>query len=840
MDVDGKLLAGIQEYQQQRYGESERIAAEILQEEADHVRALNLLGMSLHRQGRSDAKSTLVSKAMELHPDYTAAHTNLATIYWENGNREGALRVIDEAIGLLPRVADVYQVKSLFLLEMGKYEDAAVCLRKYVELNPRSPQAHTSLGVALYRLGRLEEALAHHDEAIALDPDSAAAFLNRGNALHGLARLEEAMASYDRALAIKGDYAEAFSNRGNVLRELARPNESLDSYNRAIAVKPDYPEALNSRGSVLVDLKRHAEALADYDRALAIKPDYREALINRTNPLRGLRRYEEALEVCERALAITANDPDAWNMRGSVLLDLKRHADALESYDHALVLEPRHHHALHNRGYLLAELKRHEEAAQSYERLLELAPGYAFLKGELIHQRMLCCDWRQWEALSESIQRDLNAGRKSAEPFGYQAISSSEQDLRRCAELYTADKFPPAQTRMWGGERYDNARIRIGYLSGEFRQQATAVLITELFELHDKSRFELFAFDNGWDDASELRGRIKRAFHDVVDISRLADIEAAAAIRQRKIDILINLNGYFGHGRQGVFRHKPSPVQVNYLGFPGTIGADYIDYIIADRHVIPPGHEAYYTEQVVYLPDTYQVNDSKRKISDDTPARSEVKLPERGFVFCCFNNNYKITPDVFAVWMRLIRKVEGSVLWLLEDNAAAASNLRRAAQSHGVAPERIVFAQRLPLDRHLARHRLADLFLDTLPYNAHTTASDALWAGLPLLTCRGTTFPGRVASSLLNAVGLPELVTGDLQEYEARALQLAATPAMLDDLRAKLARNRTTQPLFDADRFRRHLEAAYVSMWNRYQRGDSPAGFAVPSSQATVGRPGLD
>lgn len=840
MDLDGKLLAGIQEYQQQRYGESERIAAEILRVEADHARALNLLGMSLHRQGRSDAGSALVAKARELHPDYAAAHTNLATIYWENGNREGALRVVDEAIGLLPHVADVYQLKSLFLLETGQYEDAAVCLRKYVELNPRSPQAHTSLGVALYKLGRLEEALAHHDQAIALDPASAPALLNRGNALHGLARLEEAVASYDRALAIKSDYAEAFANRGNVLRKLARPKEALASYDRAIAVKPDYPEALNGRGSALCELRSHAEALASYERALALKPDYPEALINRANALCDLRRYEEALQCCDRALVMAPNDPGALNNRGSILWDMKRHADALESYDRALALNPDHHDALHNRGFLLADLKRHEEAARSYERLFELAPGYAFLKGELLHQKMLCCDWQRFDALAGSIQKDVRAGRKSAEPFGYQAISSSEEDLRRCAEIYAADKFPPAQTQMWAGERYGNPRIRIGYLSGEFRQQATAVLTTELFELHDKTCFELFAFDNGWDDSSELRGRIKQAFHEIVDISRMPDAEAAAAIRQRKIDILVNLNGYFGHGRQGVFSYKPSPVQVNYLGFPGTIGAHYIDYIIADRHVIPPGHELHYTEQVVCLPDTYQVNDSKRKISEDTPARSEMKLPERGFVFCCFNNNYKITPDVFAVWMRLLREVEGSVLWLLEDNAAAASNLRRAAESCGVAPERIVFARRVRLDQHLARHRLADLFLDTLPYNAHTTASDALWAGLPLLTCRGTTFPGRVAASLLNAVGLPELITGSLQEYEVRALQLAATPAMLADLRARLARNRMTQPLFDAEHFRCHLEAAYVSMWNRYQRGESPAGFAVPSSQAQVTQPGLD
>jgi protein O-GlcNAc transferase len=834
MDLDGKLLAGIQKYEDNRYGESERIAAEILQVDANNFRALNLLGMSLHRQGLSDEGAGLVAKARELHPEYAAAHNNLATIHREKGDCESALRCLDQAISLAPDAADFYQNKALILFEMGKHEDSVECLNKCIALNSRLPEAYTSLGVVLSELRRFPEALASHDKAIALDPVCVAALVNRGNVLYDLERPEEALASYDRAIAIKPDYAEAFSNRGSTLRDLKRPEEALASCDRAIAIKPDYPEALDNRGSALRDLKRYAEALASYDRALALKPEYYNALINRASVLRELKRPEEALASCDRAIAIRLDDPVVLNQRGSALSDLKRHAEALESYDRALALKPEYHEALHNRGYLLAVEKRHEEAAWSYKRLLELAPDRHFLKGELLHQQMLCCDWSQFQFLAKSIEEDVRAGRKSAEPFGYQAITSSVQNLRLCAEMYTADKFPRAKTPLYAGERYDNPRIRIGYLSGEFRQQATSVLMTELFELHDKTRFELFAFDNGWDDSSELRGRIVRAFHEVVDITRLSDVGAAAAVRRRKIDILVNLNGYFGHGRQEVFAQKPSPVQVNYLGFPGTIGADYMDYILADQHVIPPAQQPYYAEKVVYLPDTYQVNDSKRKISERTPARAEVKLPDAGFVFCCFNNNYKITPDVFAIWMRLLNKVEGSVLWLLEDNAAASRNLRHEAQLRGVPPERIVFAKRARLDEHLSRHGLADLFLDTLPYNAHTTASDALWAGLPLLTCLGTTFPGRVAASLLNAVGLPELITGTLQEYEGRAAQLAAKPAMLADIRAKLARNRMSHPLFNTERYRRHLESAYQTMWNRHQRGEPPAAFTVQPCQAAV------
>jgi predicted O-linked N-acetylglucosamine transferase (SPINDLY family) len=380
---------------------------------------------------------------------------------------------------------------------------------------------------------------------------------------------------------------------------------------------------------------------------------------------------------------------------------------------------------------------------------------------------------------------------------------------------------------MWNGETWGNAKIRIGYVSGEFRHQATSVLIGELFELHDRGRFELIAFDNGGDDASVLRGRIERAFSEIVSIARLGDREAAVAIRDRKIDLLINLNGYFGRERQRVFSFRPCPIQVSYLGFPGTLGAPYIDYILADPQVIPEGHDAFYTEKVVRLPDTYQVNDRKRVIAERVPTRAELGLPAAGFVFCCFNNNYKITPRTFDIWMRLLSGVPGSVLWLLEGNAAAVRNLRQEAQRRGVAPERLVFAPRMNLPEHLARHRQADLFVDTLPCNAHTTASDALWAGLPLLTCTGGTFAGRVSASLLHAAGLPELVTDSLDAYEARARELATAAGELAAIRARLERNRSTCPLFDTERFRRHIESAYSTMWERWQRGMPPASFAV-------------
>ena len=364
-------------------------------------------------------------------------------------------------------------------------------------------------------------------------------------------------------------------------------------------------------------------------------------------------------------------------------------------------------------------------------------------------------------------------------------------------------------------------------MSGEFREQATSYLTAELFEIHDRSRFEISAISTGPDDRSQMRTRLEAAFDKFVDASGASDRNIAELLVQSEIDIVVNLNGYFGVERTGVFAMRPSPVQVNYLGFPGTMGADYVDYIIADRQVIPEDQRPFYSENVVYLPEVYQANNSTKHIDERVPTRAELGLPNSGFVFCCFNNNHKIMPEMFDIWCRLLRKVEGSVLWLLEANAVAGRNLRQEAEKRGVSAERIVFAPPIPLAKHLARIRVADLFLDTLPHNAHTTTSDALWAGIPVLTCVGSTFAGRVAGSLLWAIGLPELITSSLDEYEALATKIAGDPSVLEDFKAKLARNRGSWPLFASDRFRRHLERAYVEMWECFQRGDRPTGFSV-------------
>jgi protein O-GlcNAc transferase len=436
------------------------------------------------------------------------------------------------------------------------------------------------------------------------------------------------------------------------------------------------------------------------------------------------------------------------------------------------------------------------------------------------------CDWRQSERLTRDLVEGVRAGKPVVTPLNFLAIADSPADQRACAAVYARDQYP-ATAPLWGGERYRHDRIRVAYLSADFRDHPVAWLIAELIERHDRAAFEVHGISFGPDSPGPMRKRLEAVFDHFIDVRAKRDNEVAASLREAEIDIVVDLMGYTQHSRPGIMARRPAPVQVNYLGCPATMGVDFIDYILADRFVIPESQQAHYSEKVVYLPDTFQSNDTQRKIAERAPTRAEVGLPERGFVFCCFNNNYKITPEFFGAWMRVLKRVEGSVLWLLARDAVTAENLRREAQARDMAPERLVFAPRVRQELYLARYRAADLFLDTLPFNAGTTASDALWAGLPVLTCAGNAFAGRMAGSLLNAIGLPELITHTLPDYEALAVKLATEPQLLRGLKERLAANRLTAPLFDIERFRRHVEAAYRTMWETTQRGEPPRSFSV-------------
>ena len=709
----------------------------------------------------------------------------------------------------------------------GHFDETETLCRAILRVEAAHFDAVHLLAVVQSGLGRLQQALASYDKALAIKPAHAGALNNRGNVLRDLKRFEDALASYDQALAIKPDNVDAVKNRGITLHDLKRFENALASYDKALEIKPDDAAALNNRGVTLSFLSRFEDELTSYARALAVEPGCADALNNRGNVLRYLKRFEDALASYDKALAIKPDYAEALYNRGNVLQELKRFAGAVASYNKALGIKADHAEALYNCGIALLALNRPEEALVSYDKALAIKPDHIYAFSGLAYSALKNCDWRRTAELDREIRAHV-VGRKSIivplTLLGYCADASLQL---QCARSYIDNRIPVLPQPLWNGTMFRHERVRIAYLSADFHRHAIAYLMANLFELHDRTHFEVLGVSFGVDDKSDMRARLIKSFDQFYDVRLKSDRDVAQLLNELQVDIAIDLMGYTQGARPEILSYRPAPIQVNYLGYPGTMGAGFIDYVIADRTVLPFDQQHFYTEKIVQLPECYQVNDSQRKIADRTATRWEAGLPDLGFVFCCFNNNYKITAPVFDLWMRLLQAVQGSVLWLLRDNASAQSNLRKEAATRGIDPTRLVFADPLLPEDHLARHRLADLFLDTLPYNAHTTASDALWAGIPLITCRGESFAGRVAASLLNAVGLPELVTTSLAEYEELALRLATDASRLQSIRRKLEQTRLSCPLFDTDRFRRHIEAAYLTMWEIWQQGQGPRDFTV-------------
>jgi predicted O-linked N-acetylglucosamine transferase (SPINDLY family) len=645
----------------------------------------------------------------------------------------------------------------------------------------------------LHRAGNLAEAAKLYAEILRLNPNQFEALHALGSLYYQTSRYADAERLLAEAVRLDPRAADVHHVRGCALQRLNRNEDAINAFNQALASNPGFTDAQMARGVARMSLHRFDDALADFDAIIAAEPE----------------------------------NAGAWNNRGCILQAINRNEEALACFEKASALKPDFVEALISGGSVLAALKRFEEAAQNYEKSVAINPDLPFVHGNLVLYRLQCCDWRHLERDRAQIAAGLKAGKPIIQPFINVTLSSSMTDQLQCARTSITVQWPKAPRAHWRGERYGHGKIRVAYISADFRDHAVARLVAGVIEHHDKSRFETIAISLVSDDGSAMRKRLRASFDHFIDAERLSDEQVATLLRRMEVDIAVDLMGFTSGCRPGILALRPTPVQVNFLGYPGTMAASYVDYIIADRIVIPEEHRPFYAERIVTLPDAYQCNDKDRVIANVTPSRGALRLDDQAFVFCCFNNSNKLTPEIFSLWMRLLQKVEGAVLWLLEDNPAAKHNLSREAEQRSVDAARLVFAPRVRPAEHLARHRAADLFLDTLPYGAHTTASDALWAGLPLLTCKGTTFAGRVGASLLNAAGLPELVTESLDAYEALALTLARDRDLLHALKDKLARNRDRCALFDTARFTRHFERALTTMQERQRDGKAPVHFAV-------------
>jgi protein O-GlcNAc transferase len=789
-----------------------------------YAEAIANMGKSLTELKRHDEAATAYDKALSLKPGLPEAWLGRGNVAIELRRYDQALAAYDKAISLKPGLAEAWLGRGKVALELKRYREAFAAYDKVISFNPDLADAWFGRGNALFYLKRYDEAVTAYDTVLSLNPDAAEAWLGRGNATANLKRYDEAIAAYEMARSFKPDLPEIWLGRGNVFVDLDRYDEAVAAFDKALSLKPDLAEAWLGRGNAFGETRHYDDAANAYDMALSLNPDLAEAWVSRGNVWADLKRHEEAFAAFDKAISLKPDLAEIWLSRGNAFLNLKHYDKALDSYDRALALNSGLAAAWLGRGNVLVDLKRTDEAFLAYDTALSFEPDLVGLEGIRLLSKMQLCNWRDFEEECDHLVRAVRNGKENTGPFGLLGIPSSVVDQFDCAQLWVREICPPAARSVWRGEVYRNNKIRICYVSADFRPHPVADLAVGVFECHDRSQFEVFGISIGSNNDTEIRRRLERSFDKFIDAEALRFDEIAERIRQEEIDILIDLNGLTQYARTDIFACRPAPVQVNYLGYPGTMGADYIDYIIADPTLIPASDRQSYMEKVVYLPHSYLPHDdTSRPISDRSFERGEAGLPENGFVFCCFNNAYKLNPELFRSRMKVLQAVEGSVLWLSEHNATATSNLRREAAAAGVDPDRLVFAARLPSSAdHLARHRLADLFLDTLPYNAHTTASDALWAGLPVLTQIGETFAGRVAASLLTAIGLSELIVETQEQFENLAIELATRPERLAAIKGKLAENRLTKPLFNTKLYTRHLESAYAAVYQRYQGGLLP------------------
>lgn len=809
-----------------RLADAERLYEDALKISPHNFEALHQLGVVNLRMANNGRGADYITRALTIDPDSAAARSNLGFALCLLNRPAEALGHFDRAIALKPEYAEAHNNRAHALFAMRRFEEALTSANRALALKPDYTEAQRNRANAVTAI---EQGIQKYDEALALDPGQVEMHYNRGNLLIALKRFGDSIESFDRAVKLRPDHLKAHNNRGAALIESQRFEEAVAAFDAALVLNPNSAAAHNNRAHALNALRRHEEALASCEKALALSPNYVEAMNIRGNALNALRRHEEALQSYAQVVALKPDYAEAIYNSGVALSGLKKHVEALAQYDRAIALNPEYARAHANRAATLVEMRKLAEAQPSYERALALDPDIEFLSSSYLYNKMKLCDWREIEAMKAELVRRTMDGTALTSPFVMLAISDSLEVQRKAAALYAAYTQPRDGLLAAPKARAKAKKIRIGYFSATFHDHAAALWVSEMFEKHDRTRFELIGISFGPDKKDHVRKRLEASFDQFHDVRDKSEKQIAQFARDLGIDVAVDLMGYTEDGRPNVFVHRAAPIQVSYMGYPGTMATPYYDYLIADRTLIPADQRERYSEKIVTMPNTYMSNDTKRPISKKILSRDDAGLPEKAFVFCCFNNNFKIAPKTFDLWIRILKRVDNSVLWLLQDNPTAAVNLRKEAAVRGVDPARLIFAPRVPLPDHLARHRLADLFLDTQPYNAHTTASDALWLGLPVLTLIGQSFVSRVAASVLSAIRLTELITSTEQEFESLAIELANDRKELDRIKKKLAAARTTAPLFDVALFTRHIEKAYEMMLERFRAKLAPDHIDVPA-----------
>jgi protein O-GlcNAc transferase len=760
-----------------------------------------------------------------IHPKSIAALQQAAKHHRNNQMIE-AVPLYQKALKLDPKNSEALKLYGLLHLQQRNFDAAIELIKKSIRLNPQEISAYVYLGIAQVQIGNHVEAIKNLGFALQKQPLLIDALYNHGFANASLKNFNQALHDFEKILQQDPHHFYALQQKSSTLFELGNIDEAILITDKLIAINPNNEQSYYQRGVFFNAIGKFDAAADAYKKAVAINPNYFEAHFN-LGLLSGVRRDTSiALNCFKSCIQIKPQDIDSHFNLSYALSELGDYAEALNSISYLLLLAPNHVAALDQQAKIFRTLNQYANAVKSYERLLAIDPEFSLARCLYTHSLGHICNWKNY---FENITEIIN-GIESVltESFIFLSLSSSAKNQLACASLYSRHTHPNSNVLPKQTKTYTHEKIIIAYLSADFGDHPITYLLTGLFEQHDRSRFEIIALSLKPEIATQSGQRVKRAFDKFIDVSAMDDLAVANLMRTMEIDIVIDLGGYTQNSRSDILAYRPAPIQINYIGFPGTMGAEFIDYIIADDFIIPKNLQQYYSEKVVYLPECFQANDNQRVIG--TPkTRSAYGLPDSGFIFCSFHISYKINPAMFDVWMRILQAVPNSIIWLLAAEDIVENNLRREAEMRGIDASRLYFAPRVAYEDYLARYQVADLFLDTLPFNAGTTASDALWAGLPILTCADEAFASRYAGSLLRAVGLEELITTSLNDYEQLAIKLATTPSLLSEIREKLTRNRTTYPLFNTQRFTRHLEVAYTAMWERYQRGEAPETFEVPA-----------
>ena len=778
-------------------------------------------GWALHRQGRLEAAAERYRAALLSNPNHVEALHLLGVVSLQLGRAQQGVDLIGRAIALKPNHADALSNLGNGYRALGRPSDAVAAYDSAISARPGLLEAYANRGLAFLDLDRPADALASFEQALALKPDHAMSHCNRGNALQALKRPEEALASFDRAIALQPSLIEAHGNRANALLELDRASEALEVGDHVIASSPGASIGYAARGLALIALRRLHEALASLDAALRIDPRDASTQIARGHVLLDLHRAEEALAAFDSVLHLGRDAADDHLNRAHALGALGRREEALESVDRAIARDAESMNAYLFRANLFADLKRTGDAAQDYELLARR--GAQFALGKFLQIKAKTADWRDRQEWLDRLVEEVKQGKRSSTPFGVLSLLDDPELHLQLAQLY-ATGAQPVTSLVQNAIPSTNERLRIGYFSSDLRDHPVGHLIGGAFAKHDRARFEVFAFSFGgkgdaWTD------RLRANVDDFFDVTDKSTEEIVRAARAASMDVAIDLNGYTKDSRPGIFATRVAAIQISYLGYLGTMGADFMDYLIADPVLIPPEERGWYAEKIIYLP-WYQANDESANAPAGAPSRAEHALPENAFVFASFNGPYKITPDVFGAWMRVLTRRPGSVLWLYAGAGETQRNLLDEAAEAGIGADRIVFAPRLDRASHLARQQLADLVLDTFPYNGGATTSNALRAGVPVLTLQGRSFASRMSASLLTALSLRELVTDDVKAYEDAAVHLATHPEVLTALRRKVSEARSAD-LFDADAIARHLESAYIAAVEQARAGLAPKDIVI-------------